>query len=503
MAAKASSVLDFMLNGPRCAVASRRELERGLSQTAWQLLNVANVWLDTFMPHVLSKIDRVSFGLLSYESDIAKQPRMPESRKLSAVPFIGKDKPSPRSEFAHPDVIIGFTIIAFRYEGLRRRDFRTLLAAEKAAYRDERETYDKPEKCPSSKRWVEWVHGAGGVVRGAKTRRAGQRRASAAARDAAAAAAAAALGSADLLAGADPKMLIEVSVPEDDLFSQDKVPPLFIADARDDAQLRHLHALLAKEAAVVWRYLDAVVFPKTMRYHGMKLAASGQCLGGDMLFGTRVGFSGTPSSLLPHDFGTCRFAKGDEGKMIHTLTDVEGGTMEAPQYLADGWTVRSLLQLAAQRDTPSGGESREPQFRALIDSGALITGMTNAQVARALADAFEAQRLAVRAVVYFDTFNGADDVKLAMFPGGAVSELGQAHLEPKDVFAYYDQIHTTGQVRCSFLCLALFFVYSFVCSPALCLFTHHSFIYRYISHESCSQFDSLPLTSLTSRRISS
>ena len=29
------------------------------------------------------------------------------------------------------------------------------------------------------------------------------------------------------------------------------------------------------------------------------------------------------------------------------------------------------------------------------------------------------------------------------------------------------------------------------------------FMYRYISHESCSQFDSLPLTSLTSRRRSS
>ena len=184
VAAKASSVLVFMLNGSRCSAAARRELERGLSQTAWQLLNVANVWLNTFMPHVLSKIDRVSFGLLSYETDIAKQPRMPESRKLSAVPFVGKDKPSPRSEFAHPDVIIGFTIIAFRYEGLRQRDFRTLLAAEKEAYRDERETYDKPEKCPASKRWVEWVHGAGGGVRGAKTRRVGQRRASAAARDA-------------------------------------------------------------------------------------------------------------------------------------------------------------------------------------------------------------------------------------------------------------------------------------------------------------------------------
>jgi hypothetical protein len=31
-----------------------------------------------------------------------------------AVPFVGKDVPSRASEFAHPDVLIGLTILAFR-----------------------------------------------------------------------------------------------------------------------------------------------------------------------------------------------------------------------------------------------------------------------------------------------------------------------------------------------------------------------------------------------------
>jgi hypothetical protein len=44
-----------------------------------------------------------------------------------AVPFIGKDVPSPSSEFAHPDVMIGLTILAYRYEGLRREDLRKLM----------------------------------------------------------------------------------------------------------------------------------------------------------------------------------------------------------------------------------------------------------------------------------------------------------------------------------------------------------------------------------------
>ena len=44
------------------------------------------------------------------------------SRKLMAVPFIGKDVPSRSSEFAHADVLIGLTILAYRYEGLRVED---------------------------------------------------------------------------------------------------------------------------------------------------------------------------------------------------------------------------------------------------------------------------------------------------------------------------------------------------------------------------------------------
>ena len=40
---------------------------------------------------------------------------MPHSRSITAVPFVGKDVPSERSEFAHPDIVISLTILAFRY----------------------------------------------------------------------------------------------------------------------------------------------------------------------------------------------------------------------------------------------------------------------------------------------------------------------------------------------------------------------------------------------------
>jgi hypothetical protein len=54
---------------------------------------------------------------------LRKDPGMPKSRRLCAVPFLGKDVPTTASEFSHPDVVIGLTILAYRYEGMRESDF--------------------------------------------------------------------------------------------------------------------------------------------------------------------------------------------------------------------------------------------------------------------------------------------------------------------------------------------------------------------------------------------
>ena len=97
-------------------------LEARLSSKAMRLLNLAAEWLRTYLPHALQKIDRVSYGLLSqeeYKRLAVSEPHMPRSRVKLAIPFLGKDVPSQASEFAHPDVILGLTVLAYRYEGLR------------------------------------------------------------------------------------------------------------------------------------------------------------------------------------------------------------------------------------------------------------------------------------------------------------------------------------------------------------------------------------------------
>ena len=51
------------------------------------------------------------------------------------MPFVGKDVPSQAAEFAHPEVLIGLTIMAYRYEGLRSFDIREIVAMLKQAVR--------------------------------------------------------------------------------------------------------------------------------------------------------------------------------------------------------------------------------------------------------------------------------------------------------------------------------------------------------------------------------
>ena len=68
-------------------------------------------------------------------------------------------------------------------------------------------------------------------------------------------------------------------------------------------------------------HLEQTVFPTYTQHQRIKLSASGQELGGSMLFPGRIGFSGTPSDLLPLDLGRCGYELGSDGHMLHVLTD--------------------------------------------------------------------------------------------------------------------------------------------------------------------------------------
>ena len=79
------------------------------------------------------------------------------------MPFAGKDVPTKASEYAHPDVAIGLTTLAFRYEGLRRHDLVECLRKLKEEMGEQAGPMSKRPACLT---WVRWVELAGARVRG-------------------------------------------------------------------------------------------------------------------------------------------------------------------------------------------------------------------------------------------------------------------------------------------------------------------------------------------------
>lgn len=145
------------------AALAAKVMSHVTSATQKKLLNLCYDWLRTFLPHILAKVNRVSFGLLS-SKDCAQaleaDAMVPQSRLKLGVPFVGKDVPSKSSEFAHPDVILGLTILGYRYSGMRFEDFSDLIDALSAEFSQE---IGPPRERPSSQRHEAWVLSAGDI----------------------------------------------------------------------------------------------------------------------------------------------------------------------------------------------------------------------------------------------------------------------------------------------------------------------------------------------------
>ena len=120
---------------------------RVLSPIGIGLLDLARQWISKFLPHCISKIHRVDYGLIKNEDkkrwedeevenaggneDARKNIVISAARRQLAVPFTGKDVPSKSNEFAHPEIVIGLSVLAYRYDGLRDRDMKDLVTAMK------------------------------------------------------------------------------------------------------------------------------------------------------------------------------------------------------------------------------------------------------------------------------------------------------------------------------------------------------------------------------------
>jgi hypothetical protein len=132
----------------------------------YKMLNLAHDFVNSYLPHALSKIDRVTFGIMNEEDRkraFEIDPFMPRTRWKLAIPFVSKDVPSRSSEFAHPDVIISLTFLAYRYEGLRFEDFTEVInAVRNQSFKE----VGPIRQRKANKMYSQWVIQSGGKVKG-------------------------------------------------------------------------------------------------------------------------------------------------------------------------------------------------------------------------------------------------------------------------------------------------------------------------------------------------
>jgi hypothetical protein len=217
---------------------------------------------------------------------------VPLSRRLLAVPFVGKDSPSPNSEFANPEVLIGLSLLSYRYEGLRQSDVSAMATHLQMSLQAE---LGPTHARPSHVLFTAWTRDRS-VTSG------------------------------------------------DGALSPTARLPLEFLRTSDDKDMARLHALLTLYPPAILYYLCNLVFPPLLRHQSSKLTASGCDLGNGTLFGLRLGFSGTPSHLLPVGIGKCQFEPGSSAQVVTVLSS--GRTMG--YTLVQRWSLPALLRWVAQ-----------------------------------------------------------------------------------------------------------------------------------------------------------
>merc|ERR1712137_1114356 len=267
---------------------------------------------------------------------------------------------------------IGLTILAFRYEGVRKSDLARVISQLKQDYSRQVGPREKRPACRTFDSWLS-LSSRGG--------------------------------------------------PSQDSSS---ILPLPLFQPTDKKQLDRLFTMIHRLPELIHYLLQQHIFPACMNFQKLKVSACGHELGSDILFGKRIGFSGTPSNLLPVDLGTCQYEPRSDGRIIHVLTSPQ---VTSACKKEDQRTARSLLRDMARSDPP---------IHALIDTGALITGMDNEEVARYLLLHLPDR---IEGVVYLDR---QDRQMILLRDSGRSVNLAQCGISPASRFTFYDQVHTTG-----------------------------------------------------------
>ena len=199
----------------------------------------------------------------------------------------------------------------------------------------------------------------------------------------------------------------------------------------------HTNVHIAPPSQVIEFFLRTLVFPRCTSRRKIKIQASGTDISADTIFHARLGMSGTPSSMEWPGLDYAVFNKVDQAKTLKTLTDPSIMNVFHDKVFMQ-WTVKGLL-----REVASSG-----RVHALIDTGALITGFDNREVAQELLEHLPPK---FHGVAYLNEKTDAQTLLLRVKPGetgpGSADTdplLKDARVPMESRFTFYDQIHTTG-----------------------------------------------------------
>jgi hypothetical protein len=359
---------------------------------------LCRVWCQELLPHILSKQHRVHYGLI--ECDNKSAASAGEDRFLKAVPFLFKELPSPDSEFSSMDVTFGFTALSFMKQRLRLRDVCGLVSylQKYAASSD----HMQAQKVLST--WRLWM---GDSVEGRE------------------------------------------------FWNLEAI------DLQNTNATTHLHALVAQRNVFQLKqyYLLHIVFPAISSFS--KESISADALDMTNMFSSIFGFSGTlTENVYPlswavdgRDFKP-NLNDDDQTRMRTILCDSDHVNVTYLVQCSDGqwnivsdeqqsrnfessWKVQDLLEAVVTRAGIS----------CLIDCGALVTGLSNDEVAKFLMNLknddprFDDFRKKFSVCVFWDS----SDAPVALERGAsAVTQLSACSKPPEQWFVYFDHVHTTG-----------------------------------------------------------
>lgn len=128
------------------------------------------------------------------------------------------------------------------------------------------------------------------------------------------------------------------------------------------------------------------------------------------------------TDVLPRQVRPCHYERGSEAMILRTLTNPHCVQVEKLQ--TEEWTVSALVACA----------TCSPEYSCLIDAGALITGMSNEQVARALLSSASRK---YSGCVFLDT----DDRKMIVDRSeGAALPLARSGIPVERRYTFFDQV---------------------------------------------------------------